>query len=92
MRKGVSDHQSGFDCEDVGKGTGEIRNLILTTKTYGTVDALKPLRGRLGKGSTLLFVQNGIGMPSFYSIGRPAHYFLASPCVFRFNQLLYGLV
>jgi len=64
VRKGVSDHQSGFDCEDVGKGTGEIRNLILTTKTYGTVGALKPLRGRLGKGSTLLFVQNGIGMPS----------------------------
>ena len=68
MRKGVSDHQSGYDCEDVGKGKGEIRNLILATKTYGTVDALKPLRERLGKGSTLLFLQNGIGMLSSYCI------------------------
>ncbi|KAF2261149.1 2-dehydropantoate 2-reductase-like protein [Lojkania enalia] len=61
VRDGKSDRQSGFNYEYVQQGRGEIRNLICATKTYGTVDAIRPLKERLGPSSTVLFVQNGIG-------------------------------
>ncbi len=41
-----------------------IKHLIVTTKAAATAPALQPLveSGRLGKGSTLLFTQNGMGV------------------------------
>ncbi|KAK2801328.1 hypothetical protein FQN51_005428 [Onygenales sp. PD_10] len=39
-----------------------IENLILSVKGYQTVDALRPLKHRLGPTSTILFLQNGCGM------------------------------
>ncbi|KAK2813874.1 hypothetical protein FQN50_000275 [Emmonsiellopsis sp. PD_5] len=39
-----------------------IENLILSVKGYQTVDALRPLKHRLGPNSTILFLQNGCGM------------------------------
>jgi 2-dehydropantoate 2-reductase len=67
-RNGVMDRVGGFDVEfidsNVGKTTvsGEIENLIVATKTHKTVEALRSLEGRVGRSSTLLFLQNGIGI------------------------------
>jgi 2-dehydropantoate 2-reductase len=61
VRNGVPDRQSDFSYEVVSKEQSTIRNLVVATKAYATVQALKPLRDRLAPLSTLLFLQNGIG-------------------------------
>jgi 2-dehydropantoate 2-reductase len=62
VRDGKANRQQGFDWERLPQPNGEmIRNLIVATKTYGTVDALKPLKKRLNRDSTILFLQNGMG-------------------------------
>lgn len=63
VTKGVSDPRGGFQIEEtLGDESGIIRHLIVATKTYATVPALKPLRHRLSDKSTMLFLQNGMGM------------------------------
>lgn len=66
VRNGQPDRQGGFLWEGVWKEKGQIQNLILATKTYSTVQALRPLKDRLGSESTVLFLQNGIGMHVFH--------------------------
>jgi 2-dehydropantoate 2-reductase len=67
VTNGVSDKREGFKYEILGaegKGSerGEaIENLIVSTKTHRTVEAMTPLHERLGKESTVVFCQNGIG-------------------------------
>ncbi|KAF2705852.1 2-dehydropantoate 2-reductase-like protein [Pleomassaria siparia CBS 279.74] len=61
VRNGKSDKQGGFAWENVRKEKSEIKNLLVATKTYGTAQAVTPLKERLGKESTLLFIQNGMG-------------------------------
>lgn len=67
-RSGETDSQSGFQIEKISNdgdgdgGKGMIENLIVATKTHSTVKALRPLKERLGPSSTMLFLQNGIGM------------------------------
>ncbi|KAI9765937.1 MAG: hypothetical protein M1840_007078 [Geoglossum simile] len=61
VRNGEPDRQSGYSYELVSKEQSTIRNLVVATKAYATVQALKPLRDRLAPLSTLLFLQNGIG-------------------------------
>jgi 2-dehydropantoate 2-reductase len=65
VRNGQPNLQGNFNYEIVDEPVGEIENLIVGTKTYATVNALKPLRDRLSSRSNLLFLQNGIGMSSF---------------------------
>jgi 2-dehydropantoate 2-reductase len=67
LRNGESDQQGGFDYETLFEDQSLIKNLIVATKTYATVQALTPLKYRLGPGSTLLFLQNGIGSSSVLS-------------------------
>jgi len=69
VRNGQSDRQGGFLWELIQEQKGAeiqqqagIQNLIVATKTYATSDALRPLVQRLGPSSTLLFLQNGMGM------------------------------
>ncbi|KAK4443629.1 putative 2-dehydropantoate 2-reductase [Podospora aff. communis PSN243] len=62
---GSSDSRSGFCVETLpaeSPAPEPIRNLIVTTKAYMTVDALKPLRHRLNSSSSILFLQNGMGV------------------------------
>lgn len=59
-RNGVSDCLDGFGEESTREG-GAIHNLVVATKTHSTVQALLPLKDRLGSNSTILFVQNGMG-------------------------------
>jgi 2-dehydropantoate 2-reductase len=59
-RNGASDCRNGFREESTREG-GAIYNLVVATKTHSTVQALLPLKERLGSDSTILFVQNGIG-------------------------------
>ncbi|KAF2272765.1 uncharacterized protein EI97DRAFT_504014 [Westerdykella ornata] len=40
---------------------GQIENLIVATKAGATVEAVRTVRARLGRESTVLFLQNGIG-------------------------------
>jgi 2-dehydropantoate 2-reductase len=62
VRDGKVDKQHGFDWERLNQLGGEtIQNLIVATKTYGTVDAMRPLALRLNAESTVLFLQNGMG-------------------------------
>jgi 2-dehydropantoate 2-reductase len=64
VRNGQPDLQGNFNYETVQGHDGEIENLIVGTKTYATVNALKPLKHRLGSRSNLLLLQNGIGVSS----------------------------
>jgi 2-dehydropantoate 2-reductase len=48
--------------KDLVEKKERIEHLIVATKAHQTVQALRPLRACLGRGSTLLFLQNGIGM------------------------------
>ena len=65
--RGSKDTQQLMDRNDVEKRFGDyvsdapIRNLIVTTKAQQTVKSLRPLKHRLGKDSTILFLQNGCG-------------------------------
>ena len=65
VTNGVSDVRKVFETEQISTADGLKRsiidNLIVATKTYMTVEALRPLRPRLGPTSTLLFLQNGMG-------------------------------
>ncbi|GMM54047.1 2-dehydropantoate 2-reductase [Maudiozyma humilis] len=47
--------------ETLPKGTA-IRNLIITTKTYQTKEALAPYLGYITKDTNLIMVQNGLGV------------------------------
>lgn len=68
VTKGVSDPRAGFQIEQTfGEESGLIKHLIVATKTYATIPALKPLRHWLSNESTILFLQNGMGM-SFRSM------------------------
>lgn len=68
VRDGVPDRQRGFSYEYVSQERSKIRNLIVATKTYATVQGLKPLKDRLVSSSTLLFLQNGMGMFSLLTV------------------------
>ena len=62
--KGITHRQSNFTVAPVGqkKESGDaITNLIVSTKTYATAEALRPLKHRLGTQSSILFLQNGMG-------------------------------
>lgn len=68
VTKRVSDPWAGFQIEQTfGKESGLIKHLIVATKTYATIPALKSLRHRLSNESTILFLQNAMGM-SFRSM------------------------
>ncbi|KAF2747747.1 hypothetical protein M011DRAFT_494127 [Sporormia fimetaria CBS 119925] len=71
-KKGVVQSLGWLGVEYLGSGeepeTGRIENLIVATKSYKTVEALRPLVGRLERGegkrekrASVLFCQNGIG-------------------------------
>ena len=66
VSKGFSDPRNSFDVErtfdSTVKHNGPISYLIAATKTYATTEALRPLRHRLNHDSTILFLQNGMGM------------------------------
>lgn len=62
---------AGFDAELTNAFAGDgspiinpwpIWNLIVTTKAHHTVAALKPIVGRLTRDSTILILQNGMGV------------------------------
>ncbi|KAK4165566.1 2-dehydropantoate 2-reductase [Cladorrhinum sp. PSN259] len=72
IRNGVSDYQGGFDvvgCESLKHGLRNqpIRNLIVATKSYSTVDAIRDMAHLLDKDSNILFLQNGMGAPDLVS-------------------------
>jgi hypothetical protein len=72
VTNGIPDRQNGFSVEIIGgteaKELRAIQNLIVATKTYATAPALMPLKQRLNSDTTLLFLQNGMGIwPSTYS-------------------------
>ncbi|KAH0562072.1 hypothetical protein GP486_003224 [Trichoglossum hirsutum] len=65
---GSSDKQRSFTTEmisndksDANATSSIIKNLIVTTKTYATSAAIRPLKHRLNHESTILFLQNGMG-------------------------------
>jgi 2-dehydropantoate 2-reductase len=70
VRDGVHDRQGGFGYETISKEQREIKNLVVATKTYATVQALAPLRTRVVPSSTLLFLQNGIGWCDVFKLCR----------------------
>jgi 2-dehydropantoate 2-reductase len=66
VTNGVSDKRNGFGIDMVlgpwGQEKSVIKHLIVATKTYATLAALAPLKHHLTEDSTILFVQNGMGM------------------------------
>ncbi|KNG83830.1 hypothetical protein ANOM_007370 [Aspergillus nomiae NRRL 13137] len=61
---GDGDDQSGFNVEVLGSDstpTSPIRCLIVTVKSSMTVDAIKPVKERLGRDSVICLFQNGMG-------------------------------
>jgi len=66
IREGVSTFSSGFDIELVNPthsaAPSAIENLIIAVKAPTTVPALRPILHRLTPRSTLLFLQNGMGV------------------------------
>ena len=69
--EGRSNHRNSFKIERTFESNiqhdGPIAYLIAATKTYTTTEALRPLRHRLNHDSTLLFLQNGMGMLTRFS-------------------------
>ncbi|KAJ8123451.1 hypothetical protein ONZ43_g606 [Nemania bipapillata] len=64
MTDDISDKRTGFDVEFLLDSTGQkapIKHLIVATKTYMTAPAIDLVKGRLGKDSSILFLQNGMG-------------------------------
>ena len=65
VRDEKPDKRGGFDYELINeelRQENKIVNLVVATKTHATVEALRPLKQRLGAFSTILFLQNGIGI------------------------------
>ncbi|GMG33066.1 Ketopantoate reductase ApbA/PanE [Aspergillus oryzae] len=61
---GDVDEQSGFNVEVLGVDstpTSPIRCLIVTVKASVTVDAIRPVKERLGRDSVICLFQNGLG-------------------------------
>lgn len=96
-RNGVSERVGGFGVEFVEDGNGGgIENLIVATKTYKTVDALRGLGRRVDRRSTLLFTQNGIGGIYFLFL-FPFSFFafssfivlLSLPCRTKYRNIQY---
>ncbi|SPO07572.1 uncharacterized protein DNG_10267 [Cephalotrichum gorgonifer] len=70
---GQVDHTTGISVELIDgdedgdgaapgvDGSSGIKNLIVACKTYMTVPALRRVRNRLDEGSTIVFLQNGMG-------------------------------
>ncbi|KAE8140180.1 ketopantoate reductase PanE/ApbA C terminal-domain-containing protein [Aspergillus pseudotamarii] len=61
---GDVDEQSDFNVEVLGSDTtptSPIRCLIVTVKASMTVDAIRPIKGRLGPDSVICLFQNGLG-------------------------------
>jgi len=54
---------TGYEVEDITSTTSSspIENLILTTKTLRSKQAIESIKSRLGPQSTILFCQNGMG-------------------------------
>lgn len=63
---GAIDRTGGIGVEllDDADEAEPIKNLIVACKTYMTVSALKRVRRRLDENSTVVFLQNGMGMTS----------------------------
>ena len=61
---GRIDRTGGIDVElvDGSTETSPISNLIVACKTYMTVPALQKVKARLNEESTIVFLQNGMGM------------------------------
>ena len=62
---GTVDRTGGIDVELLGEDgdkAGAIRHLIVACKTYMAVPALRRVRSRLDGESTIVFLQNGMGM------------------------------
>lgn len=60
----VANSEGKFDVEDLTSSSTSpeaIRNLIVTTKTIKTKQAIESVRHRLGRSSAILFCQNGMG-------------------------------
>jgi 2-dehydropantoate 2-reductase len=79
MTNGVADTRSGFHLESLLPSTTPstsgstaptpampIKYLIVATKTYNTTGALSLVRDRLDSESSVLFLQNGMGMFGLY--------------------------
>ncbi|OCL13482.1 2-dehydropantoate 2-reductase [Glonium stellatum] len=68
VKNGSADKQCGFQTEVILQKGGDtstheiITNLIVVTKAQATVPALQPLKHRLTNESTILFLQNGLGV------------------------------
>lgn len=62
--EGKVDRTGGIDVEliDGGTDSGSIRHLVVACKTYMTVPALRMVKERLSEESTIVFLQNGMGM------------------------------
>jgi 2-dehydropantoate 2-reductase len=64
--EGRTDYTKGVDVELVSDITNHqaapIENLIVACKTYLTVTALEQVKSRLTPKSTIVFLQNGMGM------------------------------
>lgn len=75
-RNGKPNMQSGFGCETTYDGKGEIRNLIVATKSYATRQAMLPFKDRLKPSSTILFLQNGVGSCNAFRCSKSARVLL----------------
>ncbi|KAI9769739.1 MAG: 2-dehydropantoate 2-reductase (Ketopantoate reductase) (KPA reductase) (KPR) [Geoglossum umbratile] len=68
-----SDKQRGFTAvlvsKDNGATGGIIKNLVVATKTHAASAAIQPLKHRLSNESTILFLQNGMGIHGIYKPG-----------------------
>jgi ketopantoate reductase len=72
---GIRDSRSGFGIETLpteSPAPEPIKHLIITTKAYMTVDALKPLKHRLNSNSSILFLQNGMGGSALNTFSCPS--------------------
>ncbi|KAH9862937.1 hypothetical protein J1614_010750, partial [Plenodomus biglobosus] len=72
ITNGCSDKRAGFNVEIISSSTNPncsqalgnpIKHLIVATKTHFTIHALSLVKHRLQSSSSILFLQNGIGIP-----------------------------
>ena len=75
VTKGMPNVQSNFNYERTFEAqnskASKIHNLVVATKTYATVEALRPIRDRLTPDSNVLFLQNGMGKVTLYPTTFP---------------------